>query len=249
MQTRRRRASARTRTDSNHRACAGVVAMGCFLLQEAKVRFPAPLALRRKGTDVVMSPCNCRRGAEDMYGGVELIVYNYREKTNHPIFTMFLASQKVYVVNSPNLISQINRRQKVIDSDAFFVNVVMGKLFGFRDDDLAELSRDAGEKGTLRRDSKVLEHSLLERGAVPLDEIFGMIVGGVADRLSTTAREGSVTISLQAWLRELFTLSTADGLFGAQNPFTQDPDLLDDFWYGSCYPHYIFDGDFQLTSA
>lgn len=162
---------------------------------------------------------------------------------------MFLASQKVYVVNSPSLISQINRRQKVIDSDAFFVNVVMGKLFGFRDDDLAELSRDAGEKGTLRRDSKVLEHSLLERGAVPLDEIFGMIMGGVADRLSTTAREGSVTISLQAWLREVFTLSTGDGLFGAQNPFRQDPNLLDDFWYGFCGPQCIFHGNLQLTSA
>ena len=144
---------------------------------------------------------------------------------------MFLVSQKVYVVNSPGLISQINRRQKVIDSDAFFVNVVMGKLFGFAGDDLAELSRDPGsEKGSLRRDSKVLEHSMLERGAVPLSEIFTMIMGGVADRIGTVARQGPVTISLQAWLREIFTLSTADGLFGPQNPFTRDPDLLDDFW-------------------
>lgn len=154
----------------------------------------------------------------------------HREKTNLSIFTMFLASQKVYVVNSPGLISQINRRQKVIDSDAFFVNVVMGKLFGFASDDLAELSRDPGEKGSLRRDSKVLEHGMLERGAVPLNEIFTMIMGGVADRLSAIAREGAVTISLQAWLREIFTLSTADGLFGPQNPFTRDSHLLDDFW-------------------
>ena len=143
---------------------------------------------------------------------------------------MFLASQKVYVVNSPALISQINRRQRLIDSDAFFVNVVMGKLFGFGDDDLAELSRDPSEKGTLRRDSKILEHSLLERGAVPLDEIFTLIMSGVVNRLGTVAREESVTISLQAWLRELFTLSTADGLFGPLNPFTRDPDLLHDFW-------------------
>lgn len=146
---------------------------------------------------------------------------------------MFLASQKVYVVNSPGLISQINRRQKVIDSDAFFVNVVMGKLFGFASDDLAELSRDPdgnNEKGSLHRNSKVLEHAMLERGAVPLNEIFTMVMGGVADRLSTIARDGPVTISLQAWLREIFTLSTADGLFGPQNPFTRDPHLLDDFW-------------------
>ena len=39
MQTRRRRAAARTGTGPNHRACAGIVAMGCFLLQKAEVRF------------------------------------------------------------------------------------------------------------------------------------------------------------------------------------------------------------------
>lgn len=144
---------------------------------------------------------------------------------------MFLASQKVYVVNSPGLISLINRRQKVIDSDAFFVNVVMGKLFGFPSHDLVELSRDTGEKGgSLRRDSKVLEHSMLECGAVPLNEIFTRITSEVADRLGVIAREGPVTISLQAWLRELFTLSSAHGLFGPQNPFTRDPNLLESFW-------------------
>ena len=144
---------------------------------------------------------------------------------------MFLASQKVYVVNSPGLISLINRRQKVIDSDAFFVNVVMGKLFGFPSHDIVELSRDTGEKGgSLRRDSKVLEHSMLERGAVPLNEIFTSITSEVADRLGVIAREGPVTISLQAWLRELFTLSSAHGLFGPQNPFTRDPNLLESFW-------------------
>lgn len=144
---------------------------------------------------------------------------------------MFLASQKVYVVNSPGLISFINRRQKVIDSDAFFVNVVMGKLFGFPSHDLVELSRDTSEKGgSLRRDSKVLEHSMLERGAVPLNEIFTSITSEVANRLGVIAREGPVTISLQAWLRELFTLSSAHGLFGPQNPFTRDPNLLESFW-------------------
>ena len=154
----------------------------------------------------------------------------YRKNTNLPIFTMFLASQKVYVVNSPALISQINRRQKVIDSNEFFLTVVFGKLFGFHGDDLAELFRDPGEGGSLRRDSKVLEHSLLERGMSPLNEVFTSIMGEAARRLDAVAREGPVTISLQAWLREIFTLSTAHAVFGSRNPFTRDPDLLDCFW-------------------
>ncbi len=159
-----------------------------------------------------------------------LTIGYHREKTKLPIFTMFLASQKVYVVNSPGLISQINRRQKVIDSNEFFLTVVFGKLFGFHGDNLAELFRNPGKSGSLRRDSMVLEHSLLERGMASLDEVFTMTMGGVANRLCNMAHEGPVTISLQAWLREIFTLSTAQGLFGPQNPFTRDPHLLDDFW-------------------
>ena len=155
---------------------------------------------------------------------------DHRKKTNLPIFTMFLATQKVYVVNSPGLVSQVNRRQRVIDSNPPFLAVVHGKLFGFSGNDLAELMRNPTESGTLRRDSKVLEHSLLERGMAPLNEIFTRVMSGVEDRLSTVAREGPVTISLQAWLREIFTLSTAQGVIGSQNPFTCDPDLLDSFW-------------------
>ena len=71
---------------------------------------------------------------------------------------------------------------------------------------------------------------MLERGAVPLNEIFTSITSEVANRLGVIAREGPVTISLQAWLRELFTLSSAHGLFGPQNPFTRDPNLLESFW-------------------
>ena len=153
-----------------------------------------------------------------------------REKTNLPIFTMFLASQKVYVVNSPALISQINRRQKVIDSNEFFLTVVFGKLFGFHGDDLAELFRNSNRSGSLRRDTMVLEHSLLERGMAPLNKIFTSIMTGLAAPLCTIARDGPVTVSLQAWLREIFTLSTAHGLFGPRNPFSRDPDLLKDFW-------------------
>ena len=149
---------------------------------------------------------------------------------------MYLASQKVYVVNSPALISHINRRQKVIDSNEFFLTVVFGKLFGFHGDNLAELFRNPGKAGSLRRDTMVLEHSLLERGMAPLHEVFTSIMGAVADRLDTVAREGgpemttTTTTSLQGLLREIFTLSTAQGLFGPRNPFTRDPDLLDDFW-------------------
>ncbi|KAL1614588.1 hypothetical protein SLS54_009653 [Diplodia seriata] len=147
-----------------------------------------------------------------------------------PIFTMFLATQKVYVVNSPALISQINRRQKVIDSNPPFLAVVFGKLFSFPAHDMAELLRNPDESGSLRRDTQVVEHSLLERGMPALNEIFTAVVGGVADQISTLASEGPTTIKLSAWLSKVLPLSTAHGVFGPGNPFARDPSLLDDFW-------------------
>ncbi|KAF7125611.1 hypothetical protein CNMCM5793_001850 [Aspergillus hiratsukae] len=147
-----------------------------------------------------------------------------------PIFTLFLGFQKVYVVNSPALISQINRRQKVIDSNPPFLTIVMGKLFDFHKDDLAELLRNPNEMGSLRRETRGLEHSLLERGAAPLHEIFTAMIQEVATRLNTLASKGPVTIKLECWLRETITMCTAQAVFGPHNPFAQNHSLLDDFW-------------------
>ena len=144
---------------------------------------------------------------------------------------MFLGLQKVYVVTSPALISQINRRQKVIDSNPPFLTIVMGKLFAFHKDDLVELLRNPNETGSLRRDTRTVEHSLLERGAASHQEIFTGMIQEVALRLNTLASNGPVTIKLEGWLRETITMCTAQAVFGSHNPFAQDPSLLQDFWY------------------
>lgn len=155
-----------------------------------------------------------------------------REQTNLPILTVFLGLQKVYVVTSPALISQINRRQKVIDSNPPFLTVVMGKLFSFHKNDLAELLRNPNETGSLRRDTRTAEHSLLERGAAPLLEIFTGMMQEMVIQLNTLASNGPVTIRLEGWLRETITMCTAKAVFGPNNPFAQDPSLMQDFWYG-----------------
>jgi hypothetical protein len=155
----------------------------------------------------------------------------HRETTNLPIFTLFPGFQKVYVVNSPALISQINRRQRVIDSNPPLLTIVYGKLLDFHKDDLAEILRNPNETGSLRRDTKTLEHSLLERGAAPLHEIFTAMMQKVATRLNTLASEGPVTLRLECWLRETFTMCTAQAVLGPHNPFAENHSLLDDFWY------------------
>lgn len=153
-----------------------------------------------------------------------------RQNTNLPIFTIFFASQKVYVANSPGLISQINRRQKVIDGDSHFLAIALGKLFGLHGDDLVEVLRNPCELGSLRRDTKAIEHGMLERGLASFNEIYLTVMNNIADGLNNLAVEGPATIHLRTWLQEAFTPSTAYAIFGPRHPLMRYPGLQDDFW-------------------
>ncbi|ETS78133.1 hypothetical protein PFICI_10195 [Pestalotiopsis fici W106-1] len=155
---------------------------------------------------------------------------SWSETTKLPILTIGLASQKLYIVNSPTLISQINRRQKVIDGGPPFLEIVFGKLFAFSSDDMMALSKDSPGNGTLRGDTQALEHSLLARGMGSLDEIFDGIITAAAYQLPNLPDDGQRTIELGAWLQEALPMSTAIGLFGPDNPFSHDPSLLQSFW-------------------
>lgn len=144
---------------------------------------------------------------------------------------MFLASQKVYVVNSPGLISQINRRQKAIDGDSHFLAIALGKLFGLHGEDLAEVLRNPCETGSLRRDTKAIEHGTMERGVASFNEVYTNVMSDLADRLNNLALEGAATtVHLRTWLQEAFTLSTAHAVFGPRNPFIRYAGLHYDFW-------------------
>lgn len=153
-----------------------------------------------------------------------------RGRTNLPIFTVFFATQKVYVVNSPGLISQINRRQKIIDGDSHFLAIALGKLFGLHGDDLAEVLRNPCELGSLRRDTKAIEHGMLERGLASFNEIYLTVMDDIAEGINGLAVEGPATRHLRKWLQEAFTSSTAYATFGPRHPLTRYPNLQDDFW-------------------
>lgn len=134
------------------------------------------------------------------------------------------------MVNSPALISQVNRRQKVIDGDSQFLARALGELFGLHGEDLDEVLRNPGENGSLRRDTKAVEHGMLDRGMPSLSEIFTTVVNEIACRMDGMGRKESDTMDLRSWVQESFTLATANAAFGPKNPFSQDPSLINDFW-------------------
>lgn len=155
-----------------------------------------------------------------------------REQNPRPIFTIWLAKQKIYVVNSPALVSQINRRQQQIDSNPPFLAVVMGGLFGLHGENLAELLRNPSASGSLRNDSKVVEHSHLERGTASLNDLFNGLMAHVVSKIGDLGAQAdsAATVSLERWLRDTLTASVAYGVFGNNNPLDQDPGLYAEFW-------------------
>ncbi|GJD05045.1 cytochrome P450 [Colletotrichum higginsianum] len=156
--------------------------------------------------------------------------WNIRATTNLPILTLYLASQKTYIVNSPELISVISRRQKEIDGNIPFITIVYGKLFGFQHHDVSELLRNSMDKGSLRQAAHVIEHTLLAPNTAASKEVYTKIFNGLADHINKIG-EGQQSIAIQQWLQQAFTLSTANALHGPNGPFAQSPDLVDTFWY------------------
>jgi hypothetical protein len=58
---------------------------------------------------------------------------------------------------------------------------------------------------------------------------------GMVVQMNALANNGPVIIRLEDWLRETTTVCTAQAVFGPNNPFTQDPSLIQDFWYDNSF--------------
>ncbi|KAK1970770.1 cytochrome P450 [Colletotrichum sublineola] len=153
-----------------------------------------------------------------------------REQSNLPILTVFYGAQKCYIVNSPDLVSQINRQGKKVDGTLPFLAVVCGKLLGIHGDDFVHITRDANLKGSLRHDLQVMEHSSLEPGSESLKERQGNLAAQFSELLNDLATQDPVNLDLQDWLQKTITKSTARAFLGPGNPLDQSPELIDSLW-------------------
>lgn len=153
-----------------------------------------------------------------------------RKHTNFPILTTFYGTQKVYIVNSPELISQINRQGKSIDGSLPFIHVVYGKLLGMHGGDLDRLTQNASIKNSLLYEFRTMEHAALAAGSESAAEIHGNILRELNSTLDKIALHGSETLDLLVWLQRTMTLATARAIFGRDSPFDHSEDLVDCVW-------------------
>ncbi|KAK8025041.1 hypothetical protein PG990_002864 [Apiospora arundinis] len=150
-----------------------------------------------------------------------------RERSGLPIVTVFIGTQKVYIVDAPELVSQVNRSPKAINATFPFLTLVCAKIFGMHGDHLEELMRKPTARGSLWRDLQGFQHANLD----PKSSSAAQMTFGIANRLSEsleacTRETGKASVNLMDWLQTTLTLATAHGLYGADNPFARDPTMV-----------------------
>ncbi|KAJ9639925.1 hypothetical protein H2199_006158 [Coniosporium tulheliwenetii] len=163
------------------------------------------------------------------YGGkyFQMIDENYK----YPIYTLPLLHSRMYLVTSPVLASTIQRASKTLS---------FNKLVGYSLPGMIEYDEEAMKvcmNGTEKSDENPglipAMHDMLYSVLAPgkhLDEISELVLKGHAEYLNGLARRESQTIDLYRWTRDMFSVCTARALYGPENIFAMQPELVEAFW-------------------
>lgn len=153
-----------------------------------------------------------------------------RMSSGLPISTIFLGLQKVYIVNSPELVSHVSRAPQAMNTALPFLVVVMGKLCGMGQDDLETLMKNPTVRGSPWRDLQECIHAHLDVRSSSGKEITTRVANELWKSIDECSqRKGAV--NLLNWLQGVFLHSTGHAVFGPTHCLAQDPAINDSLWY------------------
>ncbi|KAF1849697.1 cytochrome P450 [Cucurbitaria berberidis CBS 394.84] len=151
-----------------------------------------------------------------------------RDKYNLPIYTLRLPGSRIYVVNSTNLITAIQRQPRVLDFapiEAKAAINVMGATMAGKE--ILNQEREGVGKHAYAIEFDKAIHPAVTPGP-KLDAMNRLSVQKVAEFLENTASSQSQTLNLYGWVREHISWATTEAVYGPQNPF-RDSEILDAF--------------------
>ncbi|MCJ1294630.1 hypothetical protein MMC34_006188 [Xylographa carneopallida] len=147
-----------------------------------------------------------------------------------PIYTLGMLSGRTYVVNSPDLITAIQRAPKSFSFDPIITSVSERLSIPSKHGIEAVRSHPNGEDGKwgITHDTLNAMRKTLTPGAI-LDEMNEKMLTNVSAMLDgLDCREGMVT-NLFEWARHTITRASTNAFFGPLNPF-QAPEIEEAFW-------------------
>lgn len=162
-----------------------------------------------------------------------------RDQAKQSVYTTWLVSQKFYVVTEPELISKINRKQRIISSTGTFVETVYGKLLRLDLSSMA-LLRGRTNQGQVREsttslvgDSHHLYHTILKPGHSIMEQVLmdtlARFPAHFHSQNSAPVADGQ-PIELMRLIKHSVAMAMGDALYGRENPFALEPGLMDEFW-------------------
>lgn len=143
-----------------------------------------------------------------------------------------MLSAKLYVVQSPELVTAVSRNSKSLSFNPFISEI------GIRLTEADQATRVIiddnlnGERGpwgyVVEVHDRTVEALNLGKG---LDSMLNSLMTKMAEQLEASNDEFTKgTVSLYAWTRHIFTICSTTALYGSNSPFLTQPELERAFW-------------------
>ena len=137
---------------------------------------------------------------------------------------------RTYVVNSPDLITAIQRAPKAFSFDPIITSVSERVSIPSKHGIDAVRYHPNGENGQwgITHDTISAMRATLTPGAI-LDGMNEKMLANVSAMLDGLDCEGGMVVNLFAWARHTITRASTDAFFGPLNPF-KPPEIEEAFW-------------------
>ncbi|KAG0649367.1 Cytochrome P450 monooxygenase [Hyphodiscus hymeniophilus] len=152
-----------------------------------------------------------------------------RTRQSWPIFTLKIFGSRIYVITSPELVQAVFRNSKSLSFEPIAFKGSQRILqMGKEEIEKLGASPDFKHADYMDKINKGM-HASLQPGA-PLFEMNSRALNRFAvflNEIDTTEKQ----INLYTWVRDHFTLASADAMYGEENPIAEDLSLIDSLHY------------------
>lgn len=156
-----------------------------------------------------------------------LIRPSFSARCSEPIYTIKIFSFRIYVVQSPELAQAAFRQSKEIDFERIKVWLCRAVEWGEHGTNIVAFQPASGE-GSYRTDLHQDMVAALARGPNLL-ETNARVLNYLAKSLNSIGTNPE-SRRLFRWLRDEYTIGSAETLYGSPNPVSENRNLIQSIW-------------------
>lgn len=141
------------------------------------------------------------------------------DKFNLPIYTLRIPFMRLYIVNSTDLITVVQRQVRVLDFAPLEAKAAMN-VMGASPEGRKILVREV--EGVGKYSYPILFDKAIHPAVTPgpqLDAMNRLSVQKVKETLESLASQTPRTLKMYEWIKKEITLATTEAVYGHKNPF------------------------------